>query len=196
MRRLTMAEALRVYFLGFYAVSVIILLVRVLPAAARATPERRVEGLRRYLPWVFLPVDFLVPPILILLRAGEIQVEWLGVRLSGLILSLYAAGMLLWAAATMGRLLVPQAIVSHDHALVTLGPYRFLRHPTYSGDLALWLASALGTVNVLLLVLWPIIVIGVSIAARLEEQLLESKFGDAYRNYSRRVRRFIPTLRG
>src|SRR3989442_7906385 len=75
MRRLTMAEALRVYFLGFYAVSVIILLVRVLPAAARATPERRVEGLRRYLPWVFLPVDFLVPPILLLLRAGEIQVE-------------------------------------------------------------------------------------------------------------------------
>jgi len=142
------AEALRVYFLSFYAVSVIVLLVRVLPAAARATPQRRVGGLRRYLPWVLLPVDFLVPPALMLLRAGEIRAEWLGARLLGLLLSVYAAGILPWAAATMGRFLVPQAIVSQDHTLVTHGPYRFLRHPTYSGDLALWLARTLGTLNV------------------------------------------------
>jgi len=35
-----MVNALRFYFLGFYGVSVIVLLVRVLPAAARATSER------------------------------------------------------------------------------------------------------------------------------------------------------------
>src|SRR6266849_5912321 len=49
-----MVNALRFYFLSFYGVSVLVLLVRVLPAAARATSERRVEDRQRYLPWVFL----------------------------------------------------------------------------------------------------------------------------------------------
>ncbi len=131
---------------------------------------------------------------MIFLRLGEIPGEWLGVRLLGVLLSLYAATILPWAATTMGRLLVPQAIMSHDHALVMAGPYRLLRHPAYSGDLALWLGSALGTLNAYLLALWPIIVIGVAAQARMEEQLLESKFGEAYRTYAQRVGRFIPRL--
>jgi len=42
-----MAEALRLFFLGFYAIGVMVLVVRVLPLAFRSAPaERRAEGIK------------------------------------------------------------------------------------------------------------------------------------------------------
>jgi protein-S-isoprenylcysteine O-methyltransferase Ste14 len=189
-----MNEALRWYFVAFYAVGIAVLLLRVLPDAARATPERAATGLRRLMPWVLLPLDFLLPPLLILFRVGELRADAPLLRGLGFFVSLYAAGVGLWAAGTMGRLLVPQAIVSPDHRLVTEGPFRFLRHPAYSGDLALWLGAALGTVNLYLMVLFPLIAAAVSAQARVEDELLEARFGDAYRLYAARVGRLLPRL--
>jgi protein-S-isoprenylcysteine O-methyltransferase len=76
-------------------------------------------------------------------------------------------------------------VVVEDHELVTRGPYRFLRHPAYSGDLALWLGAALGTVNLLLLALWPVSALGTYLQTRQEDELLASKFGAAYETYAR-----------
>ena len=192
-----MTEGLRLYFLSFYAVGVAVLVFNVLSASVPSEQvEKRPEDVRRYLPAVLIPLTWLLPPLVILLRIGEPQVEWNGLRLLGFLLSLYAAVMLLWAPASLGRFLVPRAVVFRDHALVTAGPYRLVRHPIYSGVLALWLGAALATVNLVLLFLWPIALIGVSIQARVEEGLLHSKFGAAYENYSRRTRRFLPRFGG
>jgi len=186
---------LRWYFLGFYAVAVLILLVTVLPPALRAEPaEKRPAGLRRFLPVVLLPLGFLVPPGLMLLREAEIDADWTAIRLLGLTLGVYAAVVLPWSAATLGRFLVPQARVSRDHALVMRGPFRFVRHPAYSGDLALWLGSALATLNVALLALWPLYLAGARAEADVEEELLESKFGDAYRRWAHTAGRFLPRI--
>ena len=69
-----------------------------------------------------------------------------------------------------------------------------MRHPAYSGDLALWLGSALATANLLLLLLWPLYVLGATLQSRAEDDLLASKFGDDYRRYAARVGRFVPRL--
>ena len=45
-------------------------------------------------------------------------------------MSLYAAGMELWVALTLGRFLVPRAVVFEGHRLTTSSPYRLLRHRT------------------------------------------------------------------
>jgi len=113
---------------------------------------------------------------------------------TGLLLGLYAAVILPWSASTLGRFLVPQARVSSDHELVVEGPFQFVRHPAYSGDLALWLGSALATANLLLLLLWPLYVLGATLQSRAEDDLLASKFGDDYRRYAARVGRFVPRL--
>ena len=138
-----MEHALRLYFLGFYVVSVTVFVAKVVPASLKVIPERRAEGPIRLLPPFLVILNFVVPPLLIFTRVGELEVHWLPVRLLGFAVSLYAAGMLVWAAATLGRFLVPQAVVLSDHDLVTTGPYRFVRHPVYSGDLGLWLGAAL-----------------------------------------------------
>jgi protein-S-isoprenylcysteine O-methyltransferase Ste14 len=188
-----MAEALRLFFLVFYAIGVMVLVVRVLPLAFRSAPaEWRAEGANLYLPFFLLPVGFLIPPIAMLTRAGEIDATWSVIRLVGLLLGVYAAVILPWSASTLGRFLVPQARISRDHELVVGGPFRFVRHPAYSGDLALWLGSALATLNVLLLVLWPLYVLGATMQSRVEDGLLAAKFGDEYRRYAARIGRFVP----
>jgi protein-S-isoprenylcysteine O-methyltransferase Ste14 len=79
-------------------------------------------------------------------------------------------------------------------ATFTGGPYRFVRHPAYSGDLALWLGCALGTMNALLLALWPLYLLGARLEAIREEGILEAHFGAAYRDYAARTGRLVPRL--
>ena len=76
--------------------------------------------------------------------------------------------------------------------LVTSGPYRITRNPMYVGMAFLYagLALALGVVwalNVLPLVL---AVVDRQVIAR-EERYLEAKFGQSYRDYRQRVRRWL-----
>lgn len=188
-----MAESLRSYFLIFYGIGILVLIATVLPRLRRPPGvEKGAEDLRRYIPVVFIPLNWLLPPALILTRVGEIRVEWPLLRLIGLLLGLYAAAMLLSAPSVLGRFLVPRAVVFQDHELVTRGPYRLVRHPLYSGILALWLGAALGTLNGLLVLLWPLPLFAITAQARLEEELLEGKFGIAYKGYAQRTGRFLP----
>lgn len=77
-------------------------------------------------------------------------------------------------------------------ALCTGGPFRFSRNPIYLGD---WFILA--GVSLLLGTVWPLVfapLIWITIrfgVIRHEEAHLEAKFGDAYRDYTTRVRRWI-----
>jgi protein-S-isoprenylcysteine O-methyltransferase Ste14 len=192
-----MHESLRLCFLSLYAVGPAVALLALLRRRrGTATVGSRVGGWRWYVPAVLLPLEWLLPPALILLGAGEVQAEWLPVRLLGLALGVGGAALLVWASAVLGRFLVHEAAVFQDHALVTGGPYRSIRHPIYSGYLALLLGSGLGMLNVYLLLLWPLSLLGILVQARSEERLLEGKFGPAYRRYAGRTGRLVPRLGG
>jgi protein-S-isoprenylcysteine O-methyltransferase Ste14 len=192
-----MHEPLRLCFLALYAVGPAVALQALLRRRLReATVGHRVEGWRWYVPAVLLPVEWLLPPALVLLGFGEIQAEWPAVRLLGLAVSLGGTALLVWASVVLGRFLVHEAAVYHDHALITGGPYRFVRHPIYSGYLALLLGSGLGMLNVYLLLLWPLSLLGILVQAGSEERLLGLKFGPTYRHYAAHTGRLVPRLPG
>lgn len=77
-------------------------------------------------------------------------------------------------------------------ALVTDGPYRFTRNPMYLGMAALYAGIALGAGLLWALALLPMVlaVIQVAVIGR-EERYLEDLFGQAYRDYRAKVRRWI-----
>jgi protein-S-isoprenylcysteine O-methyltransferase len=54
----------------------------------------------------------------------------------------------LWAVATLGRFFRKSVFLQTDHKLVTSGPYRILRHPSYTGSLITMVGSALAVVAV------------------------------------------------
>jgi protein-S-isoprenylcysteine O-methyltransferase Ste14 len=145
---------------------------------------------------VLLPVEWLLPPALIAFRVGEIEADWLPFRVVGLTLGLAGAVLLIWASVVLGRFLLHEAAIREDHALVASGPYRFVRHPVYSGYLALLLGSGIAALNVCLLLLWPVSLLGILIQAASEEQLLGERFGQDYQRYVRRTGRLVPRFWG
>jgi protein-S-isoprenylcysteine O-methyltransferase Ste14 len=80
--------------------------------------------------------------------------------------------------------------------LVILGPYRYVRNPMISGVLFILAAESM------ILRSWPhaqwtltFFAINSIYIPLFEEPQLEARFGDAYREYKRRVPRVIPTWR-
>jgi protein-S-isoprenylcysteine O-methyltransferase Ste14 len=77
-------------------------------------------------------------------------------------------------------------------ALVTSGPYRVSRNPMYLGMAVLYVALALSLGVIWALVFLPVVILAVDrLAIAREEPYLERKFGDEYREYKRRVRRWL-----
>lgn len=98
----------------------------------------------------------------------------------------------LWARATLGRNWSGAVTLKEGHELVQRGPYRFVRHPIYTGVLIMSFATALvesrlaGFVGVLLMFasFW--------IKLDLEERLMLHQFPERYAAYRQRVKRIIP----
>jgi protein-S-isoprenylcysteine O-methyltransferase Ste14 len=191
-----MIEGLRLSSLALYAsgplVAVMALLCRGLRPSATLD---RVKGWRWYVPSVLLPVEWLLPLILIAFRVGEIEADWPALRIAGLAVGLGGAVLLVWASLVLGRFLMHEAAVREDHALVTGGPYRLVRHPIYTGYLALLLGSGVAALNACLLLLWPVSLLGILIQATSEEQLLRARFGRDYERYAERTGLLVPRFR-
>jgi protein-S-isoprenylcysteine O-methyltransferase Ste14 len=79
--------------------------------------------------------------------------------------------------------------------LVASGPFAPLRNPLYVGNIALWVGFAL---TARLVWLAPVILVLLALEyhaiVRWEETLLESRLGQAYRDYAARVPRWVPAL--
>jgi protein-S-isoprenylcysteine O-methyltransferase Ste14 len=190
-----MSDGLRLSALALFAVGPLVAAVALLRRGRRPpATRRRVPDWRGYVPAALLPVEWLLPPILIATRAGQVEAGWVPVRVFGLAVGLAGAGLLAWASVRLGRFLVHAAAVQEGHALVVSGPYRFVRHPVYVGYLGLLLGSGLAALNVWVLALWPVSLVGIWIQARAEEELLAAEFGPEYERYAERTGRFFPRL--
>jgi protein-S-isoprenylcysteine O-methyltransferase Ste14 len=98
----------------------------------------------------------------------------------------------LWARVTLGRNWSGVVTLKEGHELVQRGPYRFVRHPIYTGMLIMFFSTALvqshmdGFVGVLLMFasFW--------IKLDREETLMLRQFPERYAAYQQRVKRIIP----
>jgi len=97
-----------------------------------------------------------------------------------------------WQFATFRQVGTPVPTSLPTKALATAGPYRFSRNPGYGATAFLYLAVALafGSWWSILSLIPTMLIIRYSVISR-EERYLERKFGDEYRAYKFRVRRWI-----
>ena len=190
-----MTDALRLSSLVLFAVGPVVAVLALLARGLKPSAARyRIKGWRWYVPVVLLPVEWLLPPALIASQVGQIEAGWLPVRAVGLAVGLAGAVLLAWASVLLGRFLMHEAAVREDHALVVRGPYRLIRHPVYTGYLALLLGSGLASLNVFVLLLWPASLLGILIQGASEEQLLGERFGRDYERYAGGIGRLVPRL--
>jgi protein-S-isoprenylcysteine O-methyltransferase Ste14 len=107
---------------------------------------------------------------------------------------LFALGIALFVAALLNFLRARTSLipVKPTTAIVESGPYRFTRNPMYVSMTLIYLGVTLWIDSVWPLVFLPVILFTVQRAViGREERYLEAKFGEAYRGYKARVRRWI-----
>jgi protein-S-isoprenylcysteine O-methyltransferase len=110
---------------------------------------------------------------------------------------LFAAGLIFrwWAIVTLGRFFTVDVTIEKDHELVERGPFRLVRHPSYTGVLLAFVGFALTLRNwgAILIVLVPIFIAFVR-RMTVEENALTEAFGNQYRDYIRRTKRLVPFI--
>lgn len=89
-----------------------------------------------------------------------------------------------------------EAGLNEDHELVIGGPYGIVRHPIYASLFAMVLATTLLNARWLIVILSAVIfMVGTEIRIGAEEELLEKRFGESFRQYRSRVWAYIPLVR-
>jgi len=100
-----------------------------------------------------------------------------------------------WAIAVLGRFFSLTVRVATDHRVVTRGPYRLVRHPSYTGVLITFIGLGLAVQSLGgLLVLLGVFSLSYGYRIRVEEKTLLSELGPDYASYMRRTKRLVPFI--
>ncbi|MBM2616627.1 isoprenylcysteine carboxylmethyltransferase family protein [Actinoplanes sp. LDG1-06] len=112
---------------------------------------------------------------------------------SGMTIGLLGLLLRWWSFATLGRFFTVVVRVGQDQPVVDRGPYRWLRHPSYTGLLLVfagagpafgnWLGAAASVSLILLALIYRI---------RIEESALTAAVGDRYTAFAATRARLIP----
>ncbi len=107
-----------------------------------------------------------------------------------------ALGLLLaiWSRKMLGADWSQDVELKQGHKLVERGPYKFMRHPIYTGHLLMGLGTAIGSGSLVGFAGLASFAGGFWIKLNQEEHLLLRSFPDAYPDYKARVKALIPYL--
>jgi len=119
--------------------------------------------------------------------------ETLAVYWLGFAILVCGAGLRVWSIAVLGSSFRTTVEVSTDQQVVRRGPYKFIRHPSYSGALLMCCGYGIAYQNWLSLV----VAVGLPLIALLyrihiEEAALASVIGPDYQDYQRHTKKLIP----
>ncbi|CAN5489151.1 phosphatidylethanolamine N-methyltransferase family protein [soil metagenome] len=111
--------------------------------------------------------------------------------------ALFVAGLFLrwWAIITLGRFFTVDVSIEKDHEVVERGPFRLVRHPSYTGVLLAFVGFALTLGNWVagLVVLLPI-ALAFNYRMKVEEEALSAALGSRYTDYMKRTKRLVPLV--
>lgn len=113
---------------------------------------------------------------------------------AGLALTIAGLAFSVWARLYLGTNWSASVQIKTDHQLVRSGPYRFVRHPIYTGILTGFFGSALALDQWRGLFAFLIVLIALVYKLRLEERWMAETFGDAYADYRRHTGALVPYL--
>lgn len=166
-------------------------------ARAVKAPQRREGWLPRVAKY-WLPLMVAIP----LLGPGDwFDGSWLklrllpeaaGIRLAGCALVLVGVGLACRARAMLGANWSVAVQLKQSHELIERGPYRWMRHPIYSGVLLAFLGTAVFIGEWRGFIAVAIIAASFWYKLRIEERWLRERFGAPYDDYARRVKALIP----
>lgn len=150
-----------------------------------STRSRRLHGLLTMggLLLLFIPIPGLT---------GQFVPDTLTTALVGLGIQIGFTLFYLYCRFYLGHLWSGAITIMADHRLIQTGPYRFLRHPMYTGMLGMAAGTAVvsGQYHALLGV--ALFALAYARKIRLEDRVLAGEFGEAYAAYRKRTAALVP----
>jgi len=118
-----------------------------------------------------------------------------GVFVIGLVIMILGLALRMWAVSALGTSFRTTVETHENQKVKRDGPYRLIRHPSYSGLLLIAGGYGIAVQNWLSLV----VAIGLPLAALLyrihvEEALLVKSLGAEYQDYQKKTKRLIPWI--
>ena len=142
--------------------------------------------------WVGLALNFFLAW---LFPAAAILWQQKALFLLGVIFILLGVALRWYAIGQLGRFFTRHVAVSVDQPVVQQGPYRWIRHPAYSGTFLTMLGVGLAMTNIASLIsLLLCVFLGHFYRVIIEEKALVRTIGQPYVEYMRRTKRFIPRV--
>jgi protein-S-isoprenylcysteine O-methyltransferase Ste14 len=114
---------------------------------------------------------------------------------AGLVFFLAGVGLRGWSFAALGRYSTYGIVVSPAQPVVATGPYRWLRHPSYTGGLLICSGAGLMSANWAGVAAMTLLPLAVTVwRIRLEETALLAGLGERYHGYALDRRRLVPLI--
>ena len=114
---------------------------------------------------------------------------------AGLVLMAGGIALRQWAILTLGRFFTVDGRVHPDQTVVDRGPYRWVRHPSYTGLVVFFVGVGLALTSwASLIVLAGAPAAGLVVRIRSEERTLLAALGDDYRRFAATRRRLFPGI--
>ncbi len=155
----------------------------------------RADRLSAPLLWVVISAAIMLAVSLSAYPPGRLPLSPRAIRAIALVLMLSGVAVRWWAVITLGKFFTVDVATHADHKLVDTGPFRFVRHPSYTGLLAAFLGFGVSLGNtVSLAVLMVPILVAFAYRMRVEEAALRRVLGAAYDAYCARTKRLLPGL--
>ena len=123
---------------------------------------------------------------------NELLPETDALLVAAAILCLFGLGFCLWARAVLGRNWSGTVTLKENHELIVRGPYRFVRHPIYTGLLAMLIATWMNHSHIAGMIGLMLTFLSFWIKLGQEEDVMRKQFPDQYAAYAGRVKRVIP----
>lgn len=167
--------------------------------SAKAVKERPSLGSR--LATICLPIIF----VLLVAGIGSFKPGWirlnerflpdtLALRIMADVTVLIGLIVALWARTVLGGNWSASVTFKQDHELIVRGPYRFVRHPIYTGILLMILGTAIISGRAVAFLALIICFLVYWQKLRQEEALLTRHFPETYPGYKSRTKALIPFL--
>jgi protein-S-isoprenylcysteine O-methyltransferase Ste14 len=116
-------------------------------------------------------------------------------RLVGLIIVWLGLALRVWAITTLGAAFRMTVEVEQSQTVVTKGPYRWVRHPSYTGLLLITLGFGVAFASWLFLALCAVLPsLALLRRIKVEESEMVRVLGEPYRAYSAHTRRLVPGI--
>jgi len=111
----------------------------------------------------------------------------------GLVLMATGTAVRAWAVVVLGRYFTVEVRVQPGQTVVDRGPYRWVRHPAYTGLIVFLVGVGLALTNWLSLIVLAVVpTAGLLVRIRSEERVLDAALGEDYRRYALGRRRLFP----